>query len=139
MVWGKLCGVACAFAFVFVFSDHASAESAKRFSGTASFYNQPGKVASGGRYHPYAMTCAHRTLPFGTRLQVTDRKTKRSVVVTVNDRGPFVSGRNLDLSLGAAQALGMTGRGLIDFVANVQFTPKTPWRYGVRKPVHRDI
>lgn len=143
MVWGKLFCVAFACACVTVFSADASAQT-KQFSGTASFYNQPGKVASGGNYHPYQYTCAHRTLPFGTKLRVTDRKTKRSVVVTVNDRGPFVGGRNLDLSLAAARALGMTARGLIDFVAHVQYTPRTPWRYGGRKPriaaaMHRDI
>ena len=55
----------------------------------------------------------HRSLPFGTRLKVTDLKSGRHVQVTVTDRGPFVRGRVLDLSRGAAQALGMVGRGVI--------------------------
>ena len=72
-----------------------------------------------GRRRPASVTirknspAAHRTLPFGTRLRVTDPKTHRSVVVIVNDRGPFTKGRVIDLSLAAAKALRMTGRGLI--------------------------
>jgi len=61
------------------------------------------------------MTAAHRTLPFGTRVHVTNHSNGRSVVVTINDRGPFVGGRIIDLSRGAAQAISMTGAG----VANV--------------------
>jgi rare lipoprotein A len=61
------------------------------------------------------MTAAHRTLPFGTRVRVTNHSNGRSVVVTINDRGPFVGGRIIDLSRGAAQAISMTGAG----VANV--------------------
>jgi len=136
MVWGKLCGVAFVCVCASVFSDIAAAQPAK-FSGTASFYNQKGRVAAGGFYRAAALTCAHRTLPFGTRLRITDRKSHRSVVVTVNDRGPFIRGRNLDLSLAAARALGMTGRGLINYVAQVEFQPRTSIRNG-RKGKHRD-
>lgn len=89
------------------------------FAGPASFYSLPGKVASGGQFVPEGMTAAHRTLPFGTKLRVTDPKSGRSVVVVVNDRGPFVGGRVLDLSLGAARALGMTSRGVIQVRAEV--------------------
>ena len=64
------------------------------------------------------MTAAHRTLPFGTRLKVTHGG--RSVVVTVNDRGPFIKGRVLDLSKGAARAVGLTSRGVGHVVAEVQ-------------------
>jgi rare lipoprotein A len=60
----------------------------------------------------YAMTCAHRTAPFGTRLRVTDLENGRSVVVTVTDRGPFRRGRVVDVSLAAARALGMIERGV---------------------------
>ena len=70
------------------------------------------KTASGERYDMYAMTCAHRTAPFGTRLRVEDLESGRSVVVRVNDRGPFVRGRIVDLSFAAARALGMLERGL---------------------------
>jgi rare lipoprotein A len=91
----------------------------RRFSGRASSYWQGKRVASGGRFNPRGFTCAHRSLPFGTRVRVTDPKSKRSVVVTVNDRGPFTGGRVLDLSLAAAQALGMTSRGVIQVMAEV--------------------
>ena len=79
-----------------------------------------GPIASGGNYNPDKLTCAHRTLPFGTRLHVTDHKTRRSVSVVVNDRGPFIKGRVLDLSLAAARRLHMTDRGLIEMTAVVQ-------------------
>src|SRR5262249_7972824 len=74
----------------------------------------------GESYDPKKFTCAHRTLPFGTRLRVTDSKSSRSVVVTVNDRGPFTKGRVIDLSLAAAKALRMTGRGLMKVTATGQ-------------------
>ena len=91
----------------------------RSFSGMASFYgNESGsKTASGQRFNQEAMTAAHRTLPFGTKLRVTHGG--RSVVVTVNDRGPYVHGRVLDLSFGAARALGMIGRGVMHVEANV--------------------
>jgi rare lipoprotein A (peptidoglycan hydrolase) len=88
-------------------------------SGLVSYYWEPRQVASGGNFDPSGMTCAHRTLPFGTYLRVSDPKTGRSIVVTVNDRGPFVQGRVLDLSLGAARALGMIDRGVMLVSANV--------------------
>ena len=83
------------------------------FSGVASFYgNESGsQTASGQRFNENAMTCAHRSLPFGTKLRVTHGG--RSVVVTVNDRGPFVRGRVLDLSTAAARVLGIDGLGQI--------------------------
>jgi rare lipoprotein A len=90
------------------------------FSGAASYYSEGQTVASGGSFNPSALTAAHRTLPFGTHLRVSDPKSGRSVVVTVNDRGPFVHGRVLDLSLGAARALGMTGRGVMNVTAVVE-------------------
>jgi len=58
------------------------------------------------------LSAAHKTLPFGTRLRVTSLSTSRSVVVTVNDRGPFIDGRELDLSYGAAKAIGMVQEGV---------------------------
>ena len=89
------------------------------FSGMASFYgNEAGsKTASGQRFNQNAMTAAHRSLPFGTKLRVTHGG--RSVVVTINDRGPFVRGRVLDLSNGAASAIGLTGAGVGRVVAEV--------------------
>jgi len=96
-----------------------SSGTGRTFSGIASFYgNESGsKTASGQRFNQEAMTCAHRSLPFGTRLRVTHGD--RSVVVTVNDRGPFVRGRVLDLSTAAARAVGLTGAGVGRVVAEV--------------------
>jgi rare lipoprotein A len=83
------------------------------FTGVASMYgNESGsKTASGQRFNENAMTCAHRSLPFGTKLRVSHGG--RSIIVTVNDRGPFVRGRVLDLSTGAARALGISGLGQV--------------------------
>jgi rare lipoprotein A len=83
--------------------------------GMASFYADSLRgrpTASGARYDPAAFTCAHRTLPFGARLRVTALRTGRSVEVTVNDRGPFVGGRLVDLSRAAAAALGIIELGV---------------------------
>jgi rare lipoprotein A len=82
------------------------------YSGKASYYWQGQMTASGARFNPNAMTAAHRTLPFGTRVRVTNRSNGRSCVVTINDRGPFVGGRIIDLSRAAAQAISMTGAGV---------------------------
>lgn len=80
--------------------------------GVASFYLYDTKTASGEIFDPHKMTAAHRTLPFGTRLRVTDVSTGRSVTVRVNDRGPFVRGRIVDLSYSAAQRLGIIKKGV---------------------------
>src|ERR1035437_6239090 len=77
-------------------------------------------TASGDLYDPNKFTCAHPTLPFGTRVLVTDPRSRRSVVVVVTDRGPFNKGRMIDLSLAAAKALHMTGRGLMKVTVTVQ-------------------
>jgi len=84
--------------------------------GVASFYSEGQETASGERFDPHELTAAHPTLPFGTRLQVTNVATGKSVTVRVNDRGPFVGGRVVDVSYSAAQALGMVHSG----VANVK-------------------
>lgn len=80
--------------------------------GMASYYWQPQALASGGRFNPHALTAAHKTLPFGTRVRVTNLNNGRSVVVVINDRGPYIKGRVIDLSLRAAQVVGMTGSGV---------------------------
>lgn len=86
-----------------------------QMTGVASWYG-PGfhgnRTANGERFDQYAMTAAHRTLPFGTRVRVTNLSNGRSVVVRINDRGPFSPGRSLDLSKGAASAIGMIGAGV---------------------------
>jgi hypothetical protein len=83
-------------------------------SGMASYYgNESGsQTASGAHFNAAGMTAAHRTLPFGTKVRVTNKSNGRSVVVTINDRGPFVRGRIIDLSTGAAGVIGMMGAGV---------------------------
>ena len=80
--------------------------------GVASFYWEPQRVASGGWFNPSAMTAAHRTLPFGTRVRVTHLSSGRSVEVKINDRGPYIAGRIIDLSKAAAGVIGMTQQGI---------------------------
>jgi rare lipoprotein A len=89
-----------------------SSASGGGYSGMASYYWQPQRVASGGWFNPNAMTAAHKTLPFGTKVRVTNHNNGRSVVVTINDRGPYIKGRVIDLSRAAAQQVGMTGSGV---------------------------
>jgi len=88
---------------------HATAGQTSSFSGLAAYYSGRG----------VGFTAAHRTLPFGTRVRVTDPKTGRSIVVTINDRGPFGGGRVLDLCTSAARSLGMIDRGVIYVRADV--------------------
>ena len=80
--------------------------------GMASFYWQPQALASGGRFNPNGMTAAHKTLPFGTRVRVTHLGNGRSVEVKINDRGPYIAGRIIDLSRAAAGVIGMTAQGV---------------------------
>jgi rare lipoprotein A len=80
--------------------------------GLASFYSEPQRVASGGRFNPNALTAAHRSLPFGTRVRVTHHGSGRSVDVTINDRGPYIAGRIIDLSRAAAGLIGLTAQGI---------------------------
>lgn len=79
--------------------------------GRASWYALTSKTASGERMNPAGMTAAHRSLPFGTKIKVSNPKNGRSVVVRINDRGPFIRGRILDLSKGAASKLGFLRSG----------------------------
>jgi rare lipoprotein A len=87
--------------------------------GIASYYWQPQRVAAGGWFNPEAMTAAHKTLPFGSVVRVTRSDTGQSVVVTINDRGPYIAGRIIDLSRRAAQNIGMTGRGIVPVTVSV--------------------
>ncbi|HEY7459080.1 MAG TPA: septal ring lytic transglycosylase RlpA family protein [Xanthobacteraceae bacterium] len=80
--------------------------------GKATYYWHSQKTANGERFHPEGMTAAHRTLPFGTQVRVTHARTKRSVVVRINDRGPFTRGITIDLARGAARQIGMLGEGI---------------------------
>jgi rare lipoprotein A len=80
--------------------------------GKASWYASHGRTASGERMQPEQRTAAHRSLPFGTLVKVENLINGRAVVVRINDRGPFVRGRVIDLSRGAAHDLGMMGSGV---------------------------
>ena len=78
----------------------------------ASWYSQGTRTASGQRFDPNGPTVAHRTLPFGTKLKLTNPENGRSIIVTVNDRGPFVKGLGLDVSRGVAHQLDFIGKGI---------------------------
>lgn len=93
------------------FSTNLFANSHEVYFVKASFYSFGSLTASGERFNQHGFTAASRTLPFGTRLHVTNPATGRSVVVRINDRGPFVRGRDLDLARGAAAAIGMVEQG----------------------------
>lgn len=93
----------------------ASAVPASAQCGSASWYALYSQTASGEQMNPAELTAAHRTLPFGTKLKVTNQKNGKSVVVRINDRGPFIRGRVIDLSKAAAKRLGMVSSG----VANI--------------------
>lgn len=88
-------------------------------TGKASYYKHGKRTANGERFDPHGYTAAHRTLPFGTRVLVTNVKTGKSVIVRVNDRGPFIKSRIIDVSYGAAKVLGITATG----VATVKIVP----------------
>ena len=90
----------------------ARSQSTTASDGTASFYRHGSRTASGENFNPNELTAAHRTLPFGTKVRVTNVSTGKSVTVRVNDRGPFVGGRVIDVSHAAAESLGMTGQGV---------------------------
>jgi rare lipoprotein A len=89
-------------------------------NGLASVYSTESgsRTSSGGRLNPGALTAAHRSLPFGTKVRVTNTRNGRSVVVTINDRGPFVRGRVIDVSPAAANALGFAGLAPVSLEAN---------------------
>jgi rare lipoprotein A len=90
---------------VLMFTGGAHAE-----SGIASIYGyKGGKTASGQHANPHGLTAAHRRLPFGTMVRVTNRRNGKSVVVRINDRGPFIRGRVIDLTPAAARVLGFSG------------------------------
>ena len=122
MAWRGLTAVGLALVVCAIACGPAHAKGDKQIAGIAAYYSKDyrGLTASGERYDPNKFTCAHRTLPFGTRVRVTDPGSRRSVVVTVNDRGPFNKGRIIDLSMAAAKELHMLGRGLIRVTAAVE-------------------
>lgn len=90
----------------------ASGDAAAKQCGGASWYALTSITASGERMNPAAMTAAHRTLPFGSRVRVTNMRNGRTVTVRINDRGPFIRGRVIDLSKAAARQLGFVRSGV---------------------------
>ncbi len=86
---------------------------AQSWSGKASYYSMGGRTASGVRHDPGKMTAAHRTAAFGTQLKVTNLTNKRTTIVTVTDRGPFIRGRVIDVSTRAADVLGFRRAGVV--------------------------
>ena len=95
----------------------AREQGSKVQEGKASWYG-PGfhgrRTASGEQFDSNALTAAHRTLPFGSRVRVVNKRTGDSVVVRINDRGPYVGGRVIDLSRASAEALGISGVGSVE-------------------------
>jgi rare lipoprotein A len=90
-----------------------------KMAGLASFYSEGVQTASGEKFDAHELTAAHPTLPFGTKLRVTNVATGRSVTVRVNDRGPYVPGRIVDVSYSAAQSLGMIDKGVTNVKLDV--------------------
>lgn len=91
----------------------------RRYNAHTSWYRHGRITANGERFNPLGMTAAHKSLPFGTIVRLTNPDNGRSVTVRINDRGPFIRGREFDLSLGAARALDMEERGVMTLVAEI--------------------
>jgi rare lipoprotein A len=109
-------------------SEEKAAKLGPRMQGSVSFYGRSfsgRRTANGERFDPNALTMAHPTLPFGTLVRVTHLKNKRSVIVRVNDRGPFAKGRVGDLSFAAAQKIGIVHRGIGPVTLSIVMNPET--------------
>jgi len=91
----------------------------RRYNARASWYRHGKITANGERYNPMGLTAAHRSLPFGTIVRLTNPENGRVVVIRINDRGPFIRGREFDLSLGSARALGIEEKGLAVLLVEV--------------------
>lgn len=104
--------LSCAALGLFAAAFGTSPVRADTSTGVASYYWQGQKTASGERFNPSDLTAAHRSFPFGTKVRVTNLRNGKSIVVRINDRGPFIRGRIIDVSRAAAHHLGFTGRGL---------------------------
>ncbi len=104
--------VLCVIPFLALGVGPAVSKDAFQQCGKASWYKLGGTTASGERANPQGMTAAHRTLPFGTLVDVTNLSNGRTVTVRINDRGPFAKGRVIDVTLAAARELGFVGKGI---------------------------
>ncbi len=98
---------ACAAVLLAVAPAHASSQ-----TGKASWYKMGKVTANGERFKPNGLTAAHRTLPFGTKVLVKNLRNGKTVTVRINDRGPFVKSRIIDVSMGAAKRIGLTASGV---------------------------
>lgn len=106
--------------------------------GKATYYSRRAtgsRTASGEALHHDSMTCAHKTHPMGTMLKVEHKKSGRSVIVRVNDRGPYGRGRIIDLSYGAAQKLGIISAGVADVVVSVYDSSAAPSSHDIQDDV----
>ena len=116
MLWGMIAGIPLSNQNYSLFTFHSSLLHAQIEHGYASFYARSAtgsRTANGERLHHDSLTCAHRTLPFNTFLKVTNQKNGKTVIVRINDRGPFVRGRIIDLSRAAAHEIGMFAHGIV--------------------------
>ncbi|MTH99758.1 septal ring lytic transglycosylase RlpA family protein [Roseibium sp. RKSG952] len=104
--------------------------------GKASWYSSHNRTASGERMNPNALTAASRTLPFGTMVTVHNLKNGRNVSVRINDRGPYIRGRNIDLSRGAARELGMVYSGVVPVRIVVDHLPEGKSKRHARQEPH---
>lgn len=112
---GRVASAAFAAGIIFITGGNAALADQKSkmsTSGMASYYGYGGRTANGERHSASAMTAAHRSLPFNTKVRVTNKANGRSVVVRINDRGPFVKGRIIDVSTAVAEELGFRSRGV---------------------------
>jgi len=124
--------LACGFAIGEASAQNSQRSGGREFSGFASFYdkNYQGKTASGARYDSSKFTAAHRTLPLGSIVRVTNVKTGHHALVRITDRGPFIPGRVLDLSLAAARKLDVYQPGVAQVKVEVMQTPASLGRGG---------
>ena len=108
-------GISGIFVASFILTTSALADHRHPMSGIASVYGYAGeKTASGEFARPQGLTAAHRSLPFGTKVRVTHKRNGKSVVVRINDRGPFIRGRVIALTPRAATAIGFSGLAPVD-------------------------
>jgi rare lipoprotein A (peptidoglycan hydrolase) len=104
----------------------------RSWQGVASWYGphfQGRKTSNGEIYDMYALTAAHRTLPIGSLVRVVDPQTNRGVIVRINDRGPFIDGREIDVSYEAARSLGFDHRGLARLRFELLEVPERRWQH----------